>query len=119
LPVLWAESEQRPVQQIESEAHQAYFTLLGQHGYPAEPGRVLSCYSSSVSMEILARSLSASVDRVALVHPTFDNIADLLRGNGLDLVPVEEAARVLQDERRRTLVHLADPRASAALGELR
>ncbi|BDH54544.1 histidine kinase [Streptomyces albus] len=33
--------------------------------------------------------------------------------------PVEEAARVLQDERRRTLVHLADPRASAALGELR
>ncbi|UNR60694.1 enduracididine biosynthesis enzyme MppP [Streptomyces sp. A10(2020)] len=92
LPVLWAESEQRPVQQIESEAHQAYFTLLGQHGYPAEPGRVLSCYSSSVSMEILARSLSASVDRVALVHPTFDNIADLLRGNGLDLVPVEEDA---------------------------
>ncbi|MGW4916274.1 sensor histidine kinase [Streptomyces albidoflavus] len=33
--------------------------------------------------------------------------------------PVEEAAQVLQDERRRTLVHLADPRASAALGELR
>ncbi|GFH66864.1 MULTISPECIES: sensor histidine kinase [Streptomyces diastaticus group] len=33
--------------------------------------------------------------------------------------PVEEAARVLQDERRRTLVHLADPRASAALGDLR
>ncbi|WP_436735953.1 nitrate- and nitrite sensing domain-containing protein [Streptomyces sp. BBFR102] len=33
--------------------------------------------------------------------------------------PVEEAARVLQDERRSTLVHLADPRASAALGELR
>ncbi|MER6844297.1 enduracididine biosynthesis enzyme MppP [Streptomyces platensis] len=92
LPVLWAESEQRPVQQIESEAHQAYFTLLGQHRYPAEPGRVLSCYSSSVSMEILARSLSAEVDRVALVHPTFDNIADLLRGNGLELVPVEEDA---------------------------
>ncbi|MGW6598230.1 enduracididine biosynthesis enzyme MppP [Streptomyces sp. NPDC055036] len=90
LPLLWAESEQRPVQQIESEAHQAYFTLLGQHRYPAEPGRVLSCYSSSVSMEILARSLSAEVDRVALVHPTFDNIADLLRGNGLELVPVEE-----------------------------
>ncbi|MFE7566258.1 enduracididine biosynthesis enzyme MppP [Streptomyces sp. NPDC057539] len=90
LPLLWAESEQRPVQQIESEAHQAYFTLLGQHRYPAEPGRVLSCYSSSVSMEILARSLSAEVERVALVHPTFDNIADLLRGNGLELVPVEE-----------------------------
>ncbi|MEV6977523.1 enduracididine biosynthesis enzyme MppP [Kitasatospora sp. NPDC093806] len=90
LPQLFAEGEQRPVELIEREAHQAYFTLLGQHGYPTAPGRVLSCYSSSVAMEILSRALAGSVDTVALVHPTFDNIADLLRGNGLRLVPVEE-----------------------------
>ncbi|MFH8381039.1 enduracididine biosynthesis enzyme MppP [Kitasatospora sp. NPDC018058] len=90
LPLLFAEGEHRPVERIEREAHEAYFTLLGQHSYPAEHGRVMSCYSSSVAMEILSRALSAKVETVALVHPTFDNIADLLRGNGLKLVPVAE-----------------------------
>jgi enduracididine biosynthesis enzyme MppP len=41
-------------------------------------------------MEILARSLASRIDSVALVHPTFDNIADILRGVGLGLVPVAE-----------------------------
>ncbi|MEV6962201.1 nitrate- and nitrite sensing domain-containing protein [Streptomyces sp. NPDC051207] len=33
--------------------------------------------------------------------------------------PVEDTVRVLQQERRQTLVHLADPRASAGLADLR
>jgi DNA-binding transcriptional MocR family regulator len=90
LPQLFVEGEQRPAEEIEWEAHQAYFELVGQRSYPADPGRVLSCYSSSVSMEIVSRSLATSTDSVALLHPTFDNIADLLRGNGLHLVPLEE-----------------------------
>ncbi|MEV7926014.1 enduracididine biosynthesis enzyme MppP [Kitasatospora sp. NPDC088264] len=90
LPLLFAEGERRPVEQIEREAHEAYFTLLGQDGYPSEHGRVMSCYSSSVAMEILSRALASKVETVALVHPTFDNIADLLRGNGLRLVPIAE-----------------------------
>lgn len=92
LPALFAEGEQRPVEEIEVEAHRAYFRLLGQHTFPAAHGRVLSCYSSSVAMEILSRSLAGRVETVALVHPTFDNIADLLRGNGLRLVPLAEDA---------------------------
>ncbi len=90
LPLLFAEGEKRPVEELETEAHAAFFTALGQHSYPATPGRVLSCYSSSVAMEILSRALGETVESVALVHPTFDNIADLLRGNGLKLVPLEE-----------------------------
>ncbi|MDB1088330.1 enduracididine biosynthesis enzyme MppP [Streptomyces sp. ACA25] len=90
LPLIFTEGEQRPVAEIEREAHRAYFTLLGQHSYPSGPGRVLSCYSSSVAMEILSRALVSRISTVALLHPTFDNIADLLRGNGLRLVPLEE-----------------------------
>jgi enduracididine biosynthesis enzyme MppP len=90
LPLLFADCERRSVEEIERQAHRAFLTMLGQHCYPVEPGRVLSCYSSSVAMEIVARALATVLGRVALVHPTFDNIADLLRGNGLDLEPLEE-----------------------------
>ncbi|WP_330285447.1 enduracididine biosynthesis enzyme MppP [Streptomyces sp. NBC_00576] len=90
LPLLFEEGEKRPVEELEREAHAAFFKSLGQHRYPTAPGRVLSCYSSSVAMEIVSRALACAIDSVALVHPTFDNIADLLRGNGLKLVPLEE-----------------------------
>ncbi|MER6752493.1 enduracididine biosynthesis enzyme MppP [Streptomyces fungicidicus] len=90
LPLLFEDGEKRPVEQLEREAHAAFFKALGQHRYPSSPGRVLSCYSSSVAMEILSRALASVTDSVALVHPTFDNIADLLRGNRLGLVPLEE-----------------------------
>ncbi len=90
LPSLWAEALTRPVDDVEHESRQAFFHLLGQRSYPAD--RVLSCYSSSVAMEIFARSLAVESDTIALVHPTFDNIPDILRGVGLKLVRVEEDA---------------------------
>ncbi|WP_285498890.1 enduracididine biosynthesis enzyme MppP [Actinokineospora sp. NBRC 105648] len=90
LPSMWADAVERPVDEIEKASHRAYFELLGQHSYPAADGRVLSCYSSSVAMEIFARSLATTTDAIGLVHPTFDNIPDILRGVGLRLVPVEE-----------------------------
>jgi enduracididine biosynthesis enzyme MppP len=45
----------------------------------------------SPAMEITARSLYISgVRRVALIHPTFDNIPDILRGVGMNLLPMPE-----------------------------
>ncbi|MBP2479354.1 enduracididine biosynthesis enzyme MppP [Crossiella equi] len=90
LPALWAASVANPVEKTEFRAQQAFFGLLGQHRHPAADGRVLSCYSSSVAMEIYARSLATRTDSIALLHPTFDNIPDILKGVGLQLVPVEE-----------------------------
>jgi enduracididine biosynthesis enzyme MppP len=90
LPQLWAASAKRPVEEVERDARQAYFQLVGQHSYPTAEGRVLSCYSSSVAMEIFARALATWTDSIALLHPTFDNIPDILRGVGLTLVPLEE-----------------------------
>lgn len=90
LPGLFSKAAEQPVDSLEEEAIREYFQLLGQHSYPVANGRVLSCYSSSVAMEILARSLATETDAVALIHPTFDNIPDILRGVGLRLVPVAE-----------------------------
>ncbi|MFB9907044.1 enduracididine biosynthesis enzyme MppP [Allokutzneria oryzae] len=87
---IFRESETTPVEELEIRAHQAFFGVLGQHSYPGADGRVLACYSSSVAMEILSRSLVTKIDRMALVHPTFDNIPDILRGVGITLTPLEE-----------------------------
>jgi enduracididine biosynthesis enzyme MppP len=92
LPRLWAAAVKRPVEEVERDAQRAYFELLGQHSHPADEGRVLSCYSSSVAMEIFARSLASRAQSIALIHPTFDNIPDILRGVGLRLVPLDEEA---------------------------
>lgn len=90
LPNMWDEAVQRPVASIEQEAADSFFGMLGQHSHPFTDGLTLSCYSSSLAMEILARSLVTTSSAVALIHPTFDNIPDILRGVGLRLVPVEE-----------------------------
>jgi enduracididine biosynthesis enzyme MppP len=91
LPELFVEASGKPVEELERAAFGAYLRLLGQHSFPTRPGRVLSCYSSSVAMEIVARSLATATDSMALIHPTFDNIPDILKGVGLRLVPLSEA----------------------------
>jgi enduracididine biosynthesis enzyme MppP len=90
LPELFTRAASRPVAELQRAAHAAFFEVFGQHDRPRQPDQVLSCYSSSVAMEILARSLVREVDTVALLHPTFDNIPDILTGVGLRLLPLEE-----------------------------
>lgn len=89
-PALFARAAAESAAELEQAAVRAFLRTFGQHSHPVGPGRVLSCYASSVAMEILARSLAGKVATVALVHPTFDNIPDILRGFDLSLVPLEE-----------------------------
>jgi enduracididine biosynthesis enzyme MppP len=91
LPTLFAKAAGEPLEELERSAQQTFLTTFGQHRYPTGPDRVLSCYASSVAMEILARSLAGTVTTVGLIHPTFDNIPDILRGMGLRLTPIEES----------------------------
>ncbi|HET6708336.1 enduracididine biosynthesis enzyme MppP [Amycolatopsis sp.] len=92
LPAMFRSAAAAPVEVLEERAYRTYFRMLGQHSHPAGGTRVLSCYSSSVAMEIFSRALATRADAVALIHPTFDNIPDLLSGCGLKLFPVEEDA---------------------------
>ncbi len=78
------------VPELDRRAQRAFLDALGQRAAPVEAGRVLSCYASSVAIEILARALAGSVRSVRLIHPTFDNIPDILEGVGIELVPIDE-----------------------------
>lgn len=90
LPELFWRATMTPPAEMDLRAQRAFTTALGQHRAPVDEGRVLSCYASSVAMEIFARALRPRTDAVALVHPTFDNIPDILRGFGFRLQPLEE-----------------------------
>jgi enduracididine biosynthesis enzyme MppP len=75
---------------LDQQAQSAFLTAVGQHAATSH-AEVLSCYSSSVAMEIFTRSLQAcGIRNVALMHPTFDNIPDILRGVGMNLFPMSE-----------------------------
>lgn len=90
LPDMFRRGQRSPVPDLDREAQTTFLTTLGQHRAIA-CANVLTCYSSSVAMEILARSLyAAGLRRVGLIHPTFDNIPDILRGVGMHLVPISE-----------------------------
>ncbi|MER8041716.1 aminotransferase class I/II-fold pyridoxal phosphate-dependent enzyme [Streptomyces sp. NPDC094032] len=89
-PEIFARSARVSRAVLRREAHREFFRALGQHAYPKDPARILDCYASSVAMDVLARALAEDMRPVALVHPTFDNIPDLLRGFRLRLLPVEE-----------------------------
>ncbi|MDJ0004846.1 aminotransferase class I/II-fold pyridoxal phosphate-dependent enzyme [Rhodococcus fascians] len=88
LPEIFAQVGRDHPAEVERRAVRQYMTMVRQVSFPSD--RVLLCYASSVAMEILARAIAIESNRCALLHPTFDNIPDLLRGNGLELVPVAE-----------------------------
>lgn len=100
-PDLFATSLRTSFAELEREAQETFFAALGQSLAPVAEGRVLSAYSSSVAMDILARCLAEEIENVALVHPTFDNIPDILRGRSLRLLPVTQAE--LEGDPERTL----------------
>ena len=90
LPEMFLRAGRTPFEALEERAHRAFFGALGQARAPVGTGRVLSAYSSSVAMDVVARCLRDAAPRIALVHPTFDNIPDLLKAWSLELVPIEE-----------------------------
>lgn len=87
---LYDDALKRPFDEIEAETHRAFLYGLGQHSAPVGTGRLVSCYSSSVAIDLVARALAERTTHVGLVHPTFDNIPDLLKSRHLTLIPVAE-----------------------------
>lgn len=96
IPEMFAEASRRPFPEIEREAHATFLAAIGQHTAPVGTGRILSCYSSTLATDIVARALPVGA-KVAVLHPTFDNIADLFVTRGLSLVPLPEEALLAQD----------------------
>lgn len=91
LPDMFVEATRRPFQEIETEAHGAFLAAVGQYGAPVGTGRILSCYSSTLATDIVARAMAPETT-MAVLHPTFDNIADLFRTRGVTLSPLTETS---------------------------
>ncbi|MFE7891164.1 aminotransferase class I/II-fold pyridoxal phosphate-dependent enzyme [Streptomyces sp. NPDC057412] len=92
MPEIFARAAEEQFVDIERRAQRTFLDSLGQLSAPVEAGRVHSSYASSVAMDVVARSLRPRVRTIGLIHPTFDNIPDLLLGWGHQLVPLEEKA---------------------------
>ena len=97
IPQLFELAGKQRFEEIELTAHATFLHGLGQHAAPIGTGRMVSCYSSSVAMDIVARALAERGGRVALIEPTFDNIPDLLRGRGIRLHPLTESEVTLEE----------------------
>ncbi|GAA4448110.1 aminotransferase class I/II-fold pyridoxal phosphate-dependent enzyme [Phytohabitans houttuyneae] len=89
LPELFEVALALPADHIEEHAQRAFFAMLGQHRAPIADGRVFSVYSSSVATMVVGNVLAQRQHRLALLHPTFDNISDLLR-RSVTVLPVGE-----------------------------
>jgi aspartate/methionine/tyrosine aminotransferase len=96
IPEMFDEASRRPFREIERDAHAAFLHAIGQYTAPVGSGRILSCYSSTLATDIVARALPAGAT-IAVLHPTFDNIADLFVTRGLSLVPLPEEALLDMD----------------------
>ncbi|WP_213451206.1 aminotransferase class I/II-fold pyridoxal phosphate-dependent enzyme [Rhizomonospora bruguierae] len=94
LPEFFEIAAAEPFAEIERRAQAAFLGTLGQARAPLDGGRVFSVYSSSVATMAVANVLSGH--RVALIHPTFDNIHDILVRQAT-MIPISEDACVEGD----------------------
>ena len=92
LPEIFWESVRGSQSFIDEQAATAFLKLNGQDS--AVPlDWYLPVYSSSVAMEIIANAMRLRGRTAAmLTEPTFDNIADILRRQDVNLVPVRLAS---------------------------
>jgi len=97
LPQLFKEAADTSLADLESACKRSFFDAIHQHSAPWSEGRVFSVYSSSVATVAVGFALAESNETVALLHPTFDNIHDLL-ARLVDIIeltdPVDPASAV-------------------------
>jgi len=74
--------------QLQTEFALQYFSLAGQREYVNFPG--LFCYSCSIGIEVVANYLRLTGCSVSLIHPSFDNVADILKRHRVALTAIEE-----------------------------
>jgi aspartate/methionine/tyrosine aminotransferase len=89
MPELFVEGERGNLRVIDEEFESTFFRYAGQHSY-SELRSPLYNYACSLSIEVVANYLRARRLSVSLIHPTFDNLADILRRNGVELRSLEQ-----------------------------
>lgn len=75
---------------IQKEFEQAFFTANGQKSY-TKLNPPLYQSACSLSIEAVANYLRAEKKSVAMLHPTFDNLADILKRHNIPLTAINES----------------------------
>ncbi|MEV7040427.1 aminotransferase class I/II-fold pyridoxal phosphate-dependent enzyme [Amycolatopsis sp. NPDC051061] len=77
-PELFETAQVESFRELERSAQTEFLHALGQRTAPVADERVFSVYSSSVATMVVGNVLADLGHEVALVHPTFDNLHDIL-----------------------------------------
>lgn len=86
---LWAYSENQSIPESERLYVRRYADLLGSEHLPGASTHLILPTASN-SIDLVAAYLKLRGSRVLLTHPTFDNLALILRRRGVDLCAVSE-----------------------------
>lgn len=74
---------------LQKKFEEAFFRVNGQKSYSKlDPPLYQS--ACSLSIEVVANFLRLTKKSVAMLHPTFDNLADILKRHQIPLTPIEE-----------------------------
>lgn len=90
LPALWYGAEQTSQYDIEQKFLKNFFRVQKQE-FALENNNCMLVYASSIAMVITANYLMKKNMSVSLMHPCFDNIADILKNMNVPIMPLEEA----------------------------
>ena len=96
-PELMQDAISTGFRELESRAHAAFFGALGQTSAPVGSGRLMSFYSSSQAIDVVARCLQETVETVGVVSPSLDCVPAILRARRLKVVAVSEEALTAPD----------------------
>jgi aspartate/methionine/tyrosine aminotransferase len=89
-PELMMLSDRRRQREIEAEYAECFYSLTAQSGTHGEVKRMI-CSSASMSLEIVANVLRLrGRDKIRLLEPTFDNLAEIYRRHKLRVEPITE-----------------------------
>jgi aspartate/methionine/tyrosine aminotransferase len=89
LPKLWYEAEQKSQYEMEQRFIETFFRTQNQD-YALKPNNGLLVYAASIAMVIMANYLMKKKMTVALMHPCFDNLHDILRNMQITPKPLQE-----------------------------
>jgi len=89
LPEIFLDSQRDNLRAVERDFELSFFDYAGQPAF-SRLNPPLYNYACSLSIEVVASFLRRERMSVSLIHPTFDNLADILRGNGVELSRYEQ-----------------------------
>ncbi|MFD7923867.1 pyridoxal phosphate-dependent aminotransferase [Streptomyces sp. NPDC059740] len=102
----WKQAEAQSIPESEWLYRERYAQLIGSSGLQAAAGHFILPTASN-SIDLVAAYLRSTGGRTLLIHPTFDNLALILRRRGVRPLPVEESPLATGDL-PRPLLHSAD-----------